>query len=183
MIDKLPQDPVIPVTPAKDAVSGQTAGTAAVKQKSAVSQVVTGQSVTQPAGTFTITSASTGTAAFTVSANKKSVTVPDEISFGGRQFAVTEVSAGAFTGSKIRTVTIGENIKKIRKNAFKKSKVTKLVIKSKKLTKASVKGSLKGSKVKRVQVKAGSKKVNKKYVKKYKSLFTKKNAGKKVSVK
>ena len=46
-----------------------------------------------------------------------------------------------------------------------------------------VKGSLKGSKVKTVQVKVGSKKLNKKYVKKYKKIFTKKICGKKVKVK
>ena len=51
------------------------------------------------------------------------------------------------------------------------------------MTKKSVKASLKGSKVKTVQVKVGSKKVNKKFVKKYKKIFTKKNAGKKVTVK
>ena len=51
------------------------------------------------------------------------------------------------------------------------------------LEKASVKGSLKGSKVKTVQVKVGKEAVNKKYVKKYKKIFTRKNAGKKVKVK
>ena len=54
--------------------------------------------------------------------------------------------------------------------------------KSKKLKKSSVKGSLKGSKIKTVQVKVGKKKDNKKYVKKYKKIFTKKNAGKKVKI-
>jgi len=37
--------------------------------------------------------------------------------------------------------------------------------------------------VKTVKVKVGKKKTNKKYVKKYKKIFTKKNAGKKVRVK
>ena len=57
-----------------------------------------------------------------------------------------------------------------------------LVVKTKKLKKKSVRGSLKGSNVKKVKVQVGSKKVNKKYVKKYKKIFTKKNAGKKVKV-
>ena len=47
----------------------------------------------------------------------------------------------------------------------------------------SVKGSLKGSKIRNVKVKVGKKSVNRKYVKKYKKYFTKKNAGRKVSVK
>ena len=37
--------------------------------------------------------------------------------------------------------------------------------------------------MKTVQVKVGKKSLNKKYVKKYKKVFTKKNAGKKVKVK
>ena len=78
---------------------------------------------------------------------------------------------------------IGKNVRVIEKNAFKGSKATKMIVKSKYLTKASVKGSLKGSKIKTVQVKVGKKKDNKKYVKKYKKIFTKKNAGKKVKVK
>ena len=53
----------------------------------------------------------------------------------------------------------------------------------KKLTKARVKGSLRSSKIKTVSVKVGSKKVNRKYVKKYKKIFTKKNAGRKAVVK
>ena len=74
-------------------------------------------------------------------------------------------------------------MKKIAKNAFKGSKAKTVVLKTKKLKKSGVKGTFKGSKVKTVQVKVGKKKVNKKYVKKYKKIFTKKNVGKKVKVK
>ena len=81
------------------------------------------------------------------------------------------------------TITLGPKVKKIAKNAFKGTKIKTIVVKTKKLTKKSVKGSLKGSKVKAVKVKIGKAKVNKKYVKKYKKIFTKKNAGKKVKVK
>ena len=70
-----------------------------------------------------------------------------------------------------------------QRQAFNKSKVKTLTVKSKKLTKKTVKNSLKGSKVKTIIVKVGSKKVNKQYVKKYKKIFTKKNAGKAVKVK
>ena len=78
---------------------------------------------------------------------------------------------------------IGKNVAQLNKGAVSKSKATKMVIKTKLLKKAKVKGSLKGSKIKTVQVKVGSKSVNKKFVKKYKKIFTKSNAGRKVTVK
>ena len=46
----------------------------------------------------------------------------------------------------------------------------------------SKKKTLKGSKIKTIQVKVGKKSVNRKYVKKYKKIFTRKNAGKKAKV-
>ena len=121
--------------------------------------------------------------AFKQAKNAKSVKVPDVVSINGKSYNVTQISAKAFTGSKIRTVTLGKNITNINKNAFAKSKTTKLIVKTKQLKKTAVKGSLKGSKIKNVQVKVGNKKTNKKFVKKYKKIFTKKNAGKKVAVK
>ena len=90
----------------------------------------------------------------------KNATVPASVTIKGKSYAVTGIGANAFKGAKAKT----------------------LVVRSKKLTKKSVKGSLKGSKVKVVKVKVGSKKVNKKYVKKYKKIFTKKICGKKVKV-
>ena len=84
----------------------------------------------------------------------------------------------------VTRIVLGSKVKTIKAGAFKKyGKVKTLELKTKKLTKKSVKNSLKSSKVKTVKVKAGSKKVNKKLVKKYKKFFTKKNAGKKVTVK
>ena len=80
-------------------------------------------------------------------------------------------------------ITLGKKTKKIARNAFKGTNIKTIVIKSKKLTKKRVKGSLKGSKVKTVKVNVGSKKLNKKYVKKYKKFFAKKNSGKKITVK
>lgn len=133
---------------------------------------------------YTVTSPKAKTVAFTKAKNAKSVTVPATVKLpDGKTYKVTQVNAGAFAGSKIKTVTISKNIKTIKGNAFKKSKATKMIVKTKSLTKKSVKGSLKGSKIKTVQVKVGSKKVNKKFVKKYKKIFTKKVAGKKVAVK
>ena len=82
-----------------------------------------------------------------------------------------------------KTFTLGTKVKQIAAKSFKGTKVKTLVVKSKKLTKKKIKNCLKGSKVKTVQVKVGSKKLNKKYVKKYKKIFTKKNCGKSVKVK
>ena len=80
-------------------------------------------------------------------------------------------------------MTIGKNVRKLAKNAFKSSRATKVVLKTRRLAdKASVRGSLKGSKVKTVQVKVGKKAANRKYAKRYAKLFTEKNAGKAVSV-
>lgn len=93
------------------------------------------------------------------------------------------VDAKAFTGSKIRNVTIGANVSTIKKYAFKGSKATTVTLKTKLLKKSKVKGSLSGSKVKTVKVSVGSKTENKKYVKTYKTYFTKANAGVKVTVK
>lgn len=68
------------------------------------------------------------------------------------------------------------------KNALKGSPATKIIVKTKLLKKSKVKGCLRGSKVKTIQVKVG-KAANKKYVKTYKKYFTKANAGRKVTVK
>ncbi|MBQ9060128.1 MAG: hypothetical protein IJ128_03195 [Firmicutes bacterium] len=65
----------------------------------------------------------------------KSFTLPATVKIDGKSFAVTQIGAKAFKGTK----------------------TTKLTVKTKKLTKKSVKGSLKGSKVKTVKVKVGKK--------------------------
>jgi hypothetical protein len=130
-----------------------------------------------------VTSASAGTIKFTKAGNKKSVTIPATVKIKGKTLAVTEIGTNAFTGKKIQTVTISKNVKKIASKAFKGSKATKLIVKTKELTKKGVKNSLKGSKIKTIKIKVGKKSTNKKYIKKYKKYFTKKNAGKKVAVK
>ena len=107
------------------------------------------------------------TVAFTKAKNKKSVTVPATIKVNGRTFAVTQVNAKAFKGKKIRTVTIGKNVTKIKANAFKGSPATKLILKTKLLKKKTVKNALKGSKIKTAQVKVGKSSTNKKIKKAY----------------
>ena len=138
--------------------------------------------------TYKITKAANGNNAgevtFTKAKNKKSISIPKTVKLSdGKIYKVTAVGKNAFKGKKIRTVTVGANVKKLASGAFSGSKTTKIVLKTKGLTKKSVKGSLKKSKVKTVQVKIGKKSVNKKYIKKYKKIFTKKNAGAKVTVK
>ena len=87
------------------------------------------------------------------------------------------------SGRYVTKIILGKKVKKIRKNAFKSfGKVKTLEVRSRKLTGKSVKNSLKGSKIKTVKVRVGSKKLNKKYVKKYKKIFRKKNSGKKVKI-
>jgi len=146
--------------------------------------VKVGSTITVSAGTVKVLSTSSKTVAFTKAKNKRSITVPATVKIGGKTYKVTQINANAFKGSKIKTVTIGKNVKVIKKNAFKGSKATKLILKTKLLKKSKVKGCLKGSKVKTIQVKVGSKKsVNATYVKNYKKIFTKANSGRKVTVK
>ena len=148
-----------------------------------VEKAAEGSQAAVPAGTIKILSAKNKTVVFVKAKNAKSIIVPDIVKINGKTYKVSQINAGAFTARKIRTVTIGKNVKVIKKKAFSKSKATKLIVKSKLLKKAKVKGSLTGSGIKTVQIKVGSKKVNKQYVKKYKKIFTKANAGKKVTVK
>lgn len=139
-------------------VAAKAAPAAPVAPAPAVSD---GQTASVGGNSYQVVSAGAKTAEFTKAVNKKSATVPATVSVNGVTLTVTKIAPNAFKGTKVKTLTV----------------------KSKALTKASVKNSLKGSKIKTVKVKVGSKKENKKYVKKYKKIFTKKNAGKKVKVK
>ena len=135
---------------------GQTTPAAPVKP--AATDPVVGKTYTVSGQKYKVTAAAAVT--FTASKNAKSVTVPATVSIGGKKLAVTAIGSKAFK-KKVQTVTL----------------------KTMKLTKKTVKNSLKGSRVKTIKVKVGSKKQNKTYVKKYAKIFTKANAGKKVTVK
>ncbi|MCR5701409.1 MAG: InlB B-repeat-containing protein [Lachnospiraceae bacterium] len=138
----------------------------------------------------------------------KKVVIPATITYNGITYKITRISDNAFKDNKtIESVIIGENIESIGKKAFAgctslqtltiPSKVKKigesafsgtkklktLIVKSKNLKKKYVRNALKGSKIKTIKVKVGNKKINKQYVKKYKKIFAKKNAGIKVKVK
>lgn len=139
-------------------------------------------------------------------AGKKSLasaSVPATVKLGEKSFKVTAVAAKGFASAKkLKKVTLGANVKTIGTSAFAKcarlksftatskvlakigassfsgcKKLTKLVIrKTAKLTKSGVKGCLKGSSVKTVDVKNSKKAA-------YRKCFTKANCGKKVSLK
>ena len=143
-----------------------------------------GQTVKKNGNTYKVTSVKSKTVAFTKANNAKNIIIPATVKLGdGKNYKVTTINANAFKGANIRSVVIGKNVRKINKNAFKGSKVTLVTIKTKLLKKVGVKGSLKGSKIKTLKIKIGTKTVNKKFVKNYKNIFTKANAGKKVTVK
>ena len=95
--------------------------------------------------------------------------------------SAVDVKIASALGAK--EITLGPKVKKIKSGAFKGTDIKTVIVKSKKLKANSVKGSLKGSKVKTIKVKVGKAKENKKYIKIYKKIFNKKNAGKKVTVK
>ena len=131
---------------------------------------------------YKVLSAKKKTAAFLQARNGKSVTVPATVKIGEKVYKVIQINSGAFKDPDIKTITIGKNVKIIKKNALKESNATKLILKTKLLKKSKVKGSLNGSKVKTIKVKTGSRKTNKKLVKTYRKYFTKANAGRKAVV-
>lgn len=113
--------------------------------------------------------------ATTVKVNEKTITV------GNIAKAVKKAHANA---SSVQTVQLGSKVSGLSRNAFAKYRHCKtLKVGTKKLSKKSIKGSLKGSKVKTIKVSVSKKKsVNKRYVKKYKSYFAKKNSGRSVRI-
>lgn len=126
------------------------------------SKPVAGESFDVSCGTVRIVSAKKKTVKL-VKANKstKTVTLPESVTICGSRYKVTGIAANAFKGSKAKT----------------------LVVKTRKLTKRSVRSALKGSKLTKVSVKvSGSKKVKARYLRLYRKIFTKKNAGRTVSV-
>ena len=144
-----------------------------------------GDTIQTSEGFMKILPTSSKTLAFTYAANKKSVKIPATVKVNCKKYKVIQIDPYAFTNdqNKVRTVTVGKNVKKIGDHAFNLSKTTKLILNTKLLKKGKIKGSLSDSKIKTVQVKVGKKSVNKKYVKTYKKIFTKANAGRKVKVK
>jgi len=118
-----------------------------------------------------------------VPAVKKISTITVNVKTVNKKVVANAVKKAKGDSASIKTIVLGKKVKKIKKGTFSQYKnLTTLTVKTKKLKKKRIKGALKGSAIKTVKVQIGKKKVNKKYVKKYKKIFTKKKAGKKVMV-
>ncbi len=72
-----------------------------------------------------------------IKSDKKTVSVPDKVTIGGKSYPVTTISSGAFSGSKVQNVKLGKNVKVIGKKAFKNCKSLKKVTFSNKTTTVS----------------------------------------------
>ena len=112
------------------------------------------------------------------STKKTTVSIPKTVTFGGKTFKVTAVAENALKNNKkVKTLTIGENIKKIDKNAFNGCKNLKsITINSTKLTKVGS-NALKG-----INAKATIK-VPKNKLTAYKKVLKSKGQGKNVTIK
>lgn len=186
-------------TPASDSSSGSSSSSDSSSSDSSSSDssstgdttessIVAGDTCTVSANTYSVTGVATstesGTVTFTKAGNKKNVTVPDTVTLeDGYTYNVTIIGAKAFTGKKIKKVTIGKNVSKIQSKAFAGSKAKTIILKTTNLTKSNVKGCLTNSSVETIKVKVGKKSENTKYIAKYKKCFKKKNSGKAVTVK
>lgn len=142
-----------------------------------------GTQIDGPDGIIRVISPDALTVVLVKAPNRKSVSVPDSVMIDGKSYRVVGIGGKAFTAKKIRKVTVGRNVMLIMKNAFAGSRAKTIVIKTDLLRKSKIKGCLKSSKIKTVSVKVGSKKKNRALLKRYKKIFTKKNAGRKVKLK
>ena len=111
--------------------------------------------------------------------------VPASVTYQKVTYQVASIGSKAFKNcKKLKQLTVPASVKTIGKQAFRGcSSLKTLVIKSKHLTKKSVKGSLKGSKIKKIRVKLGSAKTTRKYVRRYRKYFRKANSGRTVIIK
>lgn len=112
-----------------------------------------------PSGDYVIT-AKGRTVSLAKAISVKTYILPAAVNIDGVNYAVTGIAPYAFQGTKVKTIKV----------------------QTPNLSKASVKNSLKKSKVKKIKVQVGTKKVNKKFAKAYKKIFKKKNSGKSVRV-
>ena len=115
-----------------------------------------------------------------IKSNTKTVTIPEKVSIDGIEYKVTSIASKAFYNcKKLKTVTIGKNIKKIGEKAFYGCQSLKTMnIKTTKLTEKNI-GKKAFSKVnKKVTVKVPSKKL-----KLYQKIFKSKGLSKKAKYK
>jgi len=152
------------------------------KNVSSSSKIKVGKNVTISNTKYKVTSISGTKAVQFTSAKKnaKKVVIPSTVKISGKKFKVTSIANNALKGNKkITKLTIGTNINKIGKNAFKGcSSLKSITIKSKKLTaKKTGKNAFKGINKKAVI------KVPKAKTKAYKKIIKSKGAPKTIKVK
>ena len=112
--------------------------------------------------------------------------MPAKVTIGGKRYRVVAIAPKAFKSAKkkLKKAVVGANVEKIGKKASAGcKKLKKVTVKTDKLTKKSVNGSLKKSSIKVVKVKVGNAKANRACAKKYAKFFTKTNCSRKVAVK
>lgn len=135
------------------------------------------------------TNKTTATTPAKKSASKKTVSkqtsYPNAVYINVSTVSATAVNralkASGVKVGKVKTIILGPKVKKINKGAFKKFKKAKtLVVKTKSLKAAKVKGSLKGSAITKVKVDPSTQK--KAVLKVCKKIFKKSNSGKSVKV-
>ena len=152
------------------------------KNVSSSSKIKVGKNVTISNTKYKVTSISGTKAVQFTSAKKnaKKVVIPSTVKISGKKFKVTSIANNALKGNKkITKLTIGTNINKIGKNAFKGcSSLKSITIKSKKLTaKKTGKNAFKGINKKAVI------KVPKAKTKSYKKIIKSKGAPKTIKIK
>ena len=124
-------------TPAGETRQGTTA--AAEDQTTQAPQQTVESTLTVKGQKYSLKDAAKKTVVFTGMTNKKktSLSIPSAVRYKGVTYRVTEIGAKACAGNKkLKKVTIGSRIVRIRTNAFSGCvNLKKIVIKSKKITK------------------------------------------------
>ena len=121
-----------------------------------------------------------GTATYTGAVKKtvKSVTIPNSVKVGNKSYKITAIAAKAFNNcKKLKSVTIGKNVKSIGAKAFYNCKSLKKITVKGTALKSVGKSALKGTAAKLTI------KVPKKQLKAYKKIFKGKGQSKKARIK
>lgn len=108
-----------------------------VKTQRGSKKVKKGTVLVGKTGIYKVTNVKKKTVMYMKPKNKKAsyVKVPEQIKIKNKKYKVTSVSANAFKNNKkIKTVTIGQNVKEIGKNAFRGCKNLKKVTIGKNVT-------------------------------------------------
>ena len=145
-------------------------------------KIEAGAKYTVAGSVYKVLSPKAGTVSVVKAKNVKNYIISSTVKIEGKIFKVTQIEAKSLKESKSAKVTVGKNVKVLKPNAFAGSKATKVILKTKNLKKSTVKNCMKSSKVKTVQVKAGTKKENKKVLKAYKKFFKKSVLGREVKL-